>query len=102
MTFLVGPEIDLTDVTEAHITINHALNYERGDINANNSIVISKDYAGDVTTATWQVLNYNTDGLGNSFTFVENNVNIRPNIWEARQSSHCATHAVRHNLPHGR
>lgn len=76
VTFLVGPEIDFTDVTEAHITINHALNYERGDINANNSIVISKDYAGDVTTATWQVLDYNTDGLGNSFTFVENNVNI--------------------------
>lgn len=76
VTLLVGPEIDFTDVTEAHITINHALNYERGDINANNSIVISKDYTGDVTTATWEVLNYNTDGLGNSFTFVENNVNI--------------------------
>ena len=76
VTFLVGPEIDFADVTEAHITINHAINYERGDINANNSIVISKDYTGDVTTATWEVLNYNTDGLGNSFTFVENNVNI--------------------------
>lgn len=76
VTFLVGPEIDFADVTEAHITINHALNYERGDINANNSIVISKDYTGDVTTATWEVMNYNTDGLGNSFTFVENNVNI--------------------------
>lgn len=76
VTFLVGPEIDLTDVTEAHITINHALNYERGDINANNSIVISKDYAGDVTTATWQVLDYNTDGLNSGFTFVEKSVNI--------------------------
>ena len=75
VTFLVGPEIDFTDVTEAHITINHAINYERGDINANNSIVISKDYTGDVTAATWEVLNYNTDGLGNSFTFVENNGN---------------------------
>ena len=30
VTFLVGPEIDLTEVTEAYITINHALNYERG------------------------------------------------------------------------
>lgn len=76
VTFLVGPEIDLTDVTEAHITINHAINYERGDINANNSIVISKDYAGDVTTATWQVLDYNTDGLNSGFTFVEKSVNI--------------------------
>lgn len=76
VTFLVGPEIDFTDVTEAHITINHAINYERGDINANNSIVISKDYAGDVTTATWQVLDYNTDGLNSGFTFVEKSVNI--------------------------
>lgn len=76
VTFLVGPEIDLTDVTEAYITINHAINYERGDINANNSIVISKDYAGDVTTATWQVMDYNTDGLNSGFTFVEKSVNI--------------------------
>lgn len=76
VTFLVGPETDLTDVTEAYITISHAINYERGDINANNSIVISKDYAGDVTTATWQVLNYNTDGLNSGFTFVEKSVNI--------------------------
>lgn len=76
VTFLVGPEIDLTEVTEAYITINHALNYERGDINTNNSIVISKDYAGDVTTATWQVLDYNTDGLNSGFTFVEKSVNI--------------------------
>lgn len=76
VTFLVGPEIDLTEVTEAYITINHALNYERGDINTNNSIVISKDYAGDVTTATWQVLNYNTEGLNTSFTFTEKSVNI--------------------------
>lgn len=76
VTFLVGPEIDLTEVTEAYITINHALNYERGDINTNNSIVISKDYAGDVTTATWQVLNYNTEGLNTGFTFTDKSVNI--------------------------
>lgn len=76
VTFLVGPEIDLTEVTEAYITINHAINYENGDINSNNSIVISKDYTDDVTTATWQVLNYNTDGMGNNFTFTEKSVNI--------------------------
>lgn len=76
VTFLVGPEIDFTDVTEAYVTINHAVNYEKGDINTNNSIVISKDYTGDVTTATWQVLKYNTDGLNADFTFVEKSVNI--------------------------
>lgn len=76
VTYLVSEEMDFTDVENAHVTINHAINYERGDINTNNSIVISKDYAGNVNTATWEVLKYNTDGLNTSFTFVEKNVNV--------------------------
>ena len=76
VTFLVSPEIDFTKATEAYITINHAINYEKGDINANNSIVISKNYTGDVKTATWQTIEYNTDGMGSSFTFKEKKVNI--------------------------
>lgn len=76
VTYLVSPEIDLTSATDAHITINHAINYEHGDINANNSIVISKDYNGDVKTATWKMLEYDTNGLGSSFTFMEKSVNI--------------------------
>lgn len=76
VTFLVSPEIDLTNVKEAHITVNHAINYERGDINKDNSILVSKDYSGNVATATWEVLNYNTDGLNASFDFAEKSVNI--------------------------
>lgn len=76
VTYLVSPEIDLTSATDAYITINHAINYEHGDINANNSIVISKDYNGDVKTATWKMLEYDTNGLGSSFTFMEKSVNI--------------------------
>lgn len=76
VTYLVGPEIDLAGVESAYITINHALNYERGDINTNNSILISKDYSGDVNTATWETLSYNTDGLNSNFDFVEKSVNI--------------------------
>lgn len=76
VTYLVSPVIDLTSTTEAYITINHAINYEKGDINANNSIVISKDYNGDVKTATWKMLEYDTNGLGTSFTFMEKSVNI--------------------------
>lgn len=71
VTYLVSPEIDLTDVENAYITINHAINYERGDINTNNTILISKDYAGDINTATWEALSYNTDGLNSSFDFFE-------------------------------
>lgn len=76
VTYLVGPEIDLTGVENAYITINHALNYERGDINTNNAILISKDYSGDVSTATWETLNYNTDNLNSGFDFYEKSVNI--------------------------
>lgn len=76
VTYLVGPEIDLTGVESAYISINHALNFEKGDINKNNSILISKNYSGNVLTATWEQLNYNTDGLNKDFTFMEKSVNI--------------------------
>lgn len=76
VTYLISPEIDMTDVENAYITINHAINYERGDINTNNSILISKNYSGDVNTATWETLNYNTDGLNSSFDFIVKSVNI--------------------------
>lgn len=76
VTYLVGPEVDLTTATKAYITIEHAINYERGDINDNNSVLISKDYNGDVNTATWEILKYDTEGMGNNFTFVAKSVNI--------------------------
>lgn len=76
VTYLVSPEIDLTNAQSAHISINHAINYDRGDINDNNSVLISKDYNGNVNTATWKQLRYNTDGLNSSFTFVTNEMNI--------------------------
>ncbi len=70
VTFLVSPEIDLAGVENAYIELKQALNYERADINTNNSLVISKDFTGDVSAATWEVLPYKTDGLNSSFTFV--------------------------------
>lgn len=77
VTWFVSPEIDLTEAEKAYLTVNMALCYERGDINENNSILISKDYKGDVTTATWQQLTYNTDGLnGDDFEFIDKSMNI--------------------------
>lgn len=76
VTYLVSKELDLSNTENAHLTITHAINYERGDINQNNAILISKDYNGNVETATWEALIYNTDGLGSSFTFTEKEVNI--------------------------
>lgn len=76
VTYLVSPAVDLTNATEAYITINHALNFEKGDINANNTVLISKDYSGDVNNATWEALSYNTDGLNSNFNFVTKNIAI--------------------------
>ena len=69
VTYLVSPEIDLSQVEEAYVATNMAINYERGDLNANNSILISKNYTGDVNSATWTQLTYDTEGLNSDFTF---------------------------------
>lgn len=77
VTWLVSPEIDLTEAQKAYISVNMAMRYERGDINENNSILISKNYTGNVNTATWEQLTYNTDDLnGTEFVFTEKNMNI--------------------------
>ena len=77
VTYLVSNDaVDLTNAESAYVEINHALNYEKGDINANNSVLISKDYAGDVDAATWELLPYNTDGLNSGFTFATKTMNI--------------------------
>ena len=65
ITYLVSPTIDLSASTGAYITFDHALEYERGSISDNNQLVISKDYAGDVNTANWEVLSISYDGVNN-------------------------------------
>ena len=77
VTFLVSPEIDLTKATEAHVTINHAMRYENGDINTNNSLLITDNYTGDVKTTAWKQIKYPTTGLnGTQFDFVDSKANI--------------------------
>lgn len=70
VTYLVSPYFDLSYSSGAHISFSHAINYERNSIKDNNQLVISKDYEGDVKTATWEVLPFNTDGTNADFTFV--------------------------------
>lgn len=80
VTYLVSPEVDLAKATEAHVELNHALKYERADINTNNSLLITDNFTGDVKTTTWKQLPYNTDGLNDAstkeFVFVTNAANI--------------------------
>lgn len=76
VTYLVSPEIDLSEAKEAHVEMSYALNYERGDINTNNALLICKDYTDDPTKAKWVAIPYATDGVNSSFTFVDVTSNI--------------------------
>lgn len=80
VTYLVSPEIDLTKASKAYIEINHAMKYERTDVNANNTLLISKDYTDDPTKATWTPIAYPTTGLNDAstkeFVFVTSAANI--------------------------
>ena len=80
VTYLVSPEIDLTKASKAYIEMNHAMKYERTDVNANNTLLISKDYTDDPTKATWTPIAYPTTGLNDTstkeFVFVTSAANI--------------------------
>ena len=80
VTYLVSPEIDLTKANKAYIEMNHAMKYERADVNANNTLLISKNYTDDPTKATWTTIAYPTTGLNDAstkeFVFVTSAANI--------------------------
>lgn len=80
VTYLVSPEIDLTKANKAYIEMNHAMKYERADVNANNTLLISKNYTDDPTKATWTPIAYPTTGLNDAstkeFVFVTSAANI--------------------------
>ena len=69
-TWLVAPTIDLTKETEAYITFKHAINYaDAATIKDYHQLMISKDYNGDVSQASWTNLSI-VMASGNSFTFL--------------------------------
>ena len=80
VTYLVSPEIDLTKASKVYIEMNHAMKYERADVNANNTLLISKNYTDDPTKATWTPIAYPTTGLNDTstkeFVFVTSAANI--------------------------
>lgn len=76
VTYFISPSFTIGNTSAVHIAINMAINFERGDLNSNNSIFISKDYTGNINSATWTQLTYDTDGLNSDFTFKNKEINI--------------------------
>ena len=74
--WLITPLIDLTRAKNPQFGFDHAFNKAEGDFTNECAIMISTNYAGDVTTCDWTQLEWalNEDGTlnvpaGNSWTF---------------------------------
>ena len=63
-SWLVSPQIDLTNVTSATLKFDHAVAFASAE--GSFFVMASTDYAGDVTTATWTELNIGTWPTPNS------------------------------------
>src|SRR5574344_2426358 len=78
-SWLVSPKIDLTGEDSAYISFSHAIGYEQASsVNDNHKLYISKDFSGDVKTATWKELNVTMPDSYTSggYEFVTSSTNI--------------------------
>jgi hypothetical protein len=76
--WLVSPEIDLTSLTEAKLLMSHVTRFLSGlTISDYLNVKISTDYTGDITTATWETINFSSwVDAGSSNTFVDIDTDI--------------------------
>ncbi len=70
VTYLVSPEIDLTDVDSAYVTIEQAINYAKSTLAEDNKLMIR------VGNGEWVELPMNYNGLGSSFTYTTQDIQI--------------------------
>ena len=77
-SWLVSPTIDLSGVSDATLTFEQAVNYAapQGAL----AIMISINYNGDVTTATWHELNLDQWPAGNNWTFITSSASLSPYV----------------------
>ena len=77
-SWLVSPTIDLSGVSDATLTFEQAVNYAapQGAL----AMMISTNYNGDVTTATWHELNLDQWPAGNNWTFITSSVSLSPYV----------------------
>ena len=73
-SWLVSPAINLSGVSSAKLSFSQAVNYAspQGVL----SVMISANYNGDVTTATWDVLNLDQWPAGSNWTFITSSADL--------------------------
>ena len=73
-SWLVSPSIDLSGVSAATLTFDQAVNYASpiGRLH----VMVSSNYSGDVTTATWVELDLDVWPTGNDWIFLTSSVDL--------------------------
>ena len=75
-TYLVSPFIHLENIDSAYISFSQAINYEKSTIKEDHKLLVSANYANNVSTATWTELPMSFEGVGGSFTFADQEIQI--------------------------
>ena len=77
-SWLVSPAINLSGISSAKLTFSQAVNY--ASPNGALSMMISTDYDGNVTTATWTELSLDQWPAGSNWTFVTSSADLTPYV----------------------
>lgn len=76
-SWLISPSVDFTEETQAYIAFEYIIAYaDATTLTENHQLLISKNYAGDVTTATWFELEFNPIGDNSFGSFHYTGLNI--------------------------
>ena len=73
-SWLVSPAIDLSGVSAATLKFDQAVNY--GSPQGALSVLVSVNYEGDVTTATWTELSLSQWPAGSNWTFINSTADL--------------------------
>lgn len=69
-TYLISPEIDLSEADSAYVVIEQAINYAKSTLTDDHHLLAR------VGEGEWKELRMNLDGLGTSFTYLTQNIQL--------------------------
>lgn len=67
--WVISPVMDLTNYTDVNLLFSEAINYSGGAINDRQEIMVSTDYSGDPSSATWTELTVTNRSSGSTWSF---------------------------------
>ena len=77
ISWLVSSPVDFTNETEAYVSFEYIIRYaESGKVADNHQLLVSSDYAGEASEATWVNIPYNTVEGADWVTFAKASVAV--------------------------